>query len=67
MKRKNSSRKSKDKSCERLKRIMKMLGRRRRKIPEELKDQIRRGHEEYKKGKAVPLDKFLARIQAKKK
>ena len=33
----------------------------------ELKDQIRRGYEEYKKGKAVPIDKFLAKIQAKKK
>ena len=33
----------------------------------DLKNQIRRGHEAYKKGKAVPLDKFLARIQAKKK
>lgn len=33
----------------------------------ELKDQIRQGYGEYKKGKAVPLDKFLAQIQAKKK
>lgn len=33
----------------------------------ELKDRIRKGHKEYKKGKTVPLDKFLARIQAKKK
>ena len=33
----------------------------------ELKDQLRRGYEEYKKGKAVPIDKFLAKIQAKKK
>ena len=32
-----------------------------------LKDQIRQGYEEYKKGKAVPLDKFLSQIQAKKK
>jgi prevent-host-death family protein len=33
----------------------------------ELKEQIRQGHEEYKKGKTVPLDKFLRQIQAKKK
>ena len=33
----------------------------------ELKDQVRQGYEEYKKGKAVLLDKFLAQIQAKKK
>ena len=32
-----------------------------------LKDQIRQGYEEYKKGKAVPLDKFLSQIQVKKK
>ena len=32
-----------------------------------LKDQIRQGYEEYKKGKAVPLDKFLSKIQVKKK
>jgi len=32
-----------------------------------LREQIRQGHEEYKKGKAVPLDKFLGRIQARKK
>jgi len=32
-----------------------------------VKDQISRGYEEYKKGKAVPLDKFIAQIQAKKK
>ncbi len=32
-----------------------------------LKDQIRQGYEEYKKGKAVPLDKFLIQIQVKKK
>ena len=44
-----------------------MLGRRHSKIPEELKDQIRRGYEEYKKGKAVPLERFLAQIQPKKK
>ena len=30
-----------------------------------IKEQIRRGYEEYKKGKTVPLDKFLAKIQAK--
>jgi prevent-host-death family protein len=30
-----------------------------------VKEQIRRGYEEYKKGKTVPLDKFLSRIQAK--
>ena len=33
----------------------------------ELNDQIRRGYEEYKKGKTVPLDKFLSQIQARKK
>ena len=33
----------------------------------ELKEQIRQGYEEYKKEKVVPLDKFLAKIQAKKK
>jgi len=33
----------------------------------DLKDQIRQGYQEYKKGTAVPLDKFLAKIQAKKK
>ena len=32
-----------------------------------VKDQISRGYEEYKKGRAVPLDKFIAQIQAKKK
>jgi prevent-host-death family protein len=31
------------------------------------KEQIRRGYEEYKKGKTVPLDKFLAKMQAKGK
>jgi hypothetical protein len=30
-----------------------------------IKEQIRRGYEEYKKGKTVPLDNFLAKIQAK--
>ena len=30
-----------------------------------IKEQIRRGYEEYKKGKTVPLDKFLSKIQAK--
>jgi prevent-host-death family protein len=32
-----------------------------------VKEQIRRGYEEYKKGKTVPLDKFLAKMQAKGK
>ena len=32
-----------------------------------IKDQIRRGYDEYQKGKAVPLDKFLAKIHAKGK
>ena len=32
-----------------------------------IKKQIRRGYEEYKKGKTAPLDKFLAKIQAKGK
>lgn len=32
-----------------------------------LKEQIRQGYEEYKKEKVVPLDKFLAKIRAKKK
>jgi hypothetical protein len=32
-----------------------------------IKDQIRRGYDEYRKGKAVPLDKFLAKIHAKVK
>jgi prevent-host-death family protein len=32
-----------------------------------IKEQIRQGYEEYKKGKAVPLDKFLAKVQAKEK
>jgi hypothetical protein len=30
-----------------------------------IKEQIRRGYEEYKKGKTVPLDEFLPKIQAK--
>ena len=30
-----------------------------------IKEQIRRGYEEYKKGKTVTLDKFLSKIQAK--
>jgi prevent-host-death family protein len=32
-----------------------------------VKEQIRQGYEEYKKGKTVPLDKFLAKMQAKGK
>jgi len=28
-----------------------------------IKEQIRRGYEEYKKGKTVTLDKFLSKIQ----
>jgi prevent-host-death family protein len=32
-----------------------------------IKEQIRRGYEEYKKGKTVPLDKFLSKIQYKRK
>jgi prevent-host-death family protein len=32
-----------------------------------IKEQIRRGYEEYKKGKTVPLDKFLSKIQSKGK
>ena len=32
-----------------------------------LKERIRQGYEEYKKGKTVPLDEFLSQIQAKKK
>ena len=32
-----------------------------------VKEQIRRGYEEYKKGKTIPLDKFLAKMQAKGK
>jgi len=30
-----------------------------------VKEQIRQGYEEYKKGKTVPLDKFLSKIRAK--
>jgi prevent-host-death family protein len=30
-----------------------------------IKEQIRRGYEEYKKGKTVPLDKFISKIRAK--
>ena len=33
----------------------------------ELNERIRRGYEEYKRGKTVPLDKFLSQIQARKK
>jgi hypothetical protein len=29
-----------------------------------IKEQIRRGYEEYKKGKTAPLDKFLSKIKA---
>ncbi len=32
-----------------------------------IKEQIRQGYQEYRRGKAAPLDKFLAKIQAKKK
>jgi len=32
-----------------------------------MKEQIRRGYEEYKKGKTVPLDKFLSKIRVKSK
>ena len=32
-----------------------------------IKAQIRRGYEEYKRGKTAPLDKFLAKIQGKRK
>jgi len=32
-----------------------------------IKEQIRQGYKEYKKGKGVPLDKFLSKIQSKKK
>ena len=32
-----------------------------------MKEQIRRGYEEYKKGKTVPLDKFLSKIHSKSK
>ena len=32
-----------------------------------IKAQIRRGYEEYKRGKTAPLDKLLAKIQGKKK
>ena len=30
-----------------------------------IREQIQRGHQEYKEGETVPLDKFLSRIQAK--
>ena len=30
-----------------------------------IKEQIRQGYEEYKKGKTVPLDKSLSKIRAK--
>jgi prevent-host-death family protein len=29
-----------------------------------IKGQIRRGYEEYKKGKTIPLDKFLSKIRS---
>ena len=32
-----------------------------------IKEQIRRGYKEYKKGKTIPLDKFLSKIQSKGK
>jgi hypothetical protein len=32
-----------------------------------IKEQIRRGYKEYQKGKTVPLDKFLSKIQSKRK
>jgi len=32
-----------------------------------IKEQIHRGYKEYKKGEAVPLDKFLSKIQSKGK
>jgi prevent-host-death family protein len=32
-----------------------------------MKEQIRQGYNEYKKGKTAPLDKFLSKIQAKRK
>jgi prevent-host-death family protein len=32
-----------------------------------IKEQIRRGYKEYKKGKTIPLDKFLSKIQSKRK
>jgi prevent-host-death family protein len=31
-----------------------------------IKEQIRRGYKEYKKGKTIPLDKFLSKIQSKR-
>lgn len=32
-----------------------------------IKEQIRRGYKEYKKGKTIPLDKFLYKIRSKRK
>ena len=32
-----------------------------------IKEQIRRGYMEYKKGKTIPLDKFLSKIQSNRK
>ncbi len=32
-----------------------------------IKEQIRRGYNDYKKGKAIPLDKVLSKIQSKGK
>jgi prevent-host-death family protein len=32
-----------------------------------MKEQIRRGYEEYRKGKTIPLDHFLSKIRAKRK
>ena len=32
-----------------------------------IKGQIRRGYEEYKKGRTIPLDKFISKIQSKRK
>jgi len=32
-----------------------------------IKEQIRRGYKEYKKGKTIPLDKFLSKIRSKGK
>ena len=32
-----------------------------------IKEQIRRGYKEYKKGKTIPLDKVLSKIQSKRK
>ena len=32
-----------------------------------IKEQIRRGYMEYRKGKTIPLDKFLSKIQSNRK